>query len=280
MTKNLGIIAGGGNLPIIISKCAKAKYKNIIVASINKEDQQQDLILTNSANYFSEFKIGSIGSMLDFFKKHNVEDIVIAGNIKKPSFKNIAVDGLGAKLLAIILKNKILGDDSILTIVVNFLEKQGFEVISSQDIIDLNAKSDMQTYTKPAEQDIIDINLGIEVLKSLGRADVGQAVIVENGVVLGTEAIEGTDALIERCGNLRLDKTIGDKQLQSGVLVKMTKPNQNKKVDLPTIGEDTILNLHKAGFKGIAIEANGVIIIDQAKVLEIANKHKIFIHLI
>jgi hypothetical protein len=164
-----------------------------------------------------------------------------------------------------------LGDDGLLSAVTRELEEEGFRIVAPDAILaDLVAARGVYTKSAPDETAERDIARAIEVARGLGRLDVGQAVVVQAGIVLGVEAIEGTDALLARCAGLRRDAP-------GGVLVKMRKPMQDRRVDLPTIGVETVRGAVVAGLRGIAIEAGGSLVIDRARVVAAADDAGLFV---
>lgn len=268
----LGIIAGRGLLPSEIAKLYTSKSALCYIAALeNETDLELIRLFPNKL-----FKLGEVGALIEYFTKHDVKTIVFVGGIDRPNFSSIKVDLIGASLMAQLLKQKFFGDDNLLKVVASFFEKKGFNVISAQEILrnlnesDLNGKTHQLSNIAPSKQDLIDIELGIKVLDSLGLMDVGQSVIVENGYVLGIEAAEGTDNLIKRCALLR-------KKTQGGVLVKMMKQDQDNRMDIPIIGPDTIANLIDNKYHGLAIQKDGVIIFQSKKVIELSNNGKIFL---
>ena len=263
----LGIIAGSGILPGELAIISKNLGKDPFIACVSKEIETE---LIDHCNY-RFFSMGSVGSIIEYFKSNNVKNIVFAGSIKRPNLSKLKVDIAGAHLLTKILKQKFLGDDKLLSIVAKFLEDKGFKIVSAQDILMLESDyGQLSTNRQPSKQDLIDIELGLKVARALGTLDIGQSVIVEDGYVLGVEAAEGTDALIARCAILR-KKTYG------GVLVKVLKPNQDTRFDIPSIGPETIINLSNFKYNGVAIETSSVIIIDRHSTLEFANEYSTFI---
>lgn len=264
MLPTLGIIAGNGDLPHEITEIYKEIGGKCVVAYIGTEDKPWGV------NY-QHFAIGSVGNVLKYFKYQNVKNVIIAGSIDRPNLKSLQVDLLGSILLTKIMKMKFLGDDNILRIASEFIESKGFKVISPQEVLkSYDYEKNMITKISPSSQNLTDINLGRTILHSLGSADVGQSVIVCNGYTLGIEAAEGTDNLIKRCAVLR-------KINKGGVLVKMHKFNQDIRLDTPTIGPKTIMNLSENGFNGIAIEKNNVLIINPRQTLKLLNDKKLFL---
>jgi DUF1009 family protein len=176
----------------------------------------------------------------------------------------------GARLLPRVIKAG--GDDAALKVIIAELETEGFEVVGADDILsDLLAPPGVIGIMLPDHEQTVDIDRGIDAAMALGRADVGQAVVVQQGVVLGVEAAEGTDALIARCGTLRMDG-------RGGVLVKLKKPGQERRADLPTIGPATISAISDAGLSGLAVEAGGTLVLGLKQVAEKADERGVFVY--
>ena len=258
---SLGIIAGSGDLPVILSN----SVENAFVVGIDG--------FCNLENYSVECQLhglAKMGAIVKTFKDKNITDIVIAGGIKRPALSTLMPDAMGAKLIAI-LALKGGGDDKALRIVVSFLEEQGFVVKSVEDILGSQTiERKVLTQKEPSGRHMGDIARGMEILDATSELDIGQGVIIQEGLVLAIEAIEGTDEMIKRTINIVRDGS-------SPVLVKMIKKNQSRTVDLPTIGVNTITNLHAMGSGGIAISSYGIIILNEKSVVEMANKLGLFI---
>ena len=264
---NLGIIAGSGLLPSEIADLHLKQGGNVYIAALEGETD----ILHITKYQYKQFPIGSVGALLEYFRENNVKEIIIIGGITRPDLKSVKVDKAGSLLIAKILKEKFLGDDNILKIISDFIESKGCKVISPKTLLELGTYEKLYVSNKlPSKQDQIDIELGSQVIKSLSNLDIGQSVIIADGYVLGIEAAEGTDALIRRCELLR-------KTERGGVLVKMAKLTQDMRLDLPTIGPDTIFYLAKHGYNGLAIQKSGVIIVKPAETIALLNEHDLFI---
>ncbi|WP_198027059.1 LpxI family protein [Candidatus Paracaedibacter symbiosus] len=265
--KPLGLIAGQGDLPrLIIKKCAM-QNRPIFVAAI--EGQTPPETVKDIDHIW--LKIGKIGSFIEAFNKHKIKEVVFAGGIKRPNFSNISLDWEGVKLAAAI-SYKTLGDDAILTAITDLLESKGFRILAPADILhDIRPKAGVLTLKSPTEEEIADINKGIRILDLLSSGDVGQAIIIQMGQVLGIEAIEGTEQLIRRVRDYKL-------ATEGGLLVKTPKIQQNLKIDLPTIGIQTLHQLHASQLNGVAIEADRSQIIDQEAVIKLANELGLFIY--
>jgi DUF1009 family protein len=197
---------------------------------------------------FEIYKMGSVGSILKCLKRHNITEIVLAGAVQKPSIMELGLDAKGMKWI-IQAGVKVWGDDSLLRRVLNLLNNEGLHIRPASDFLPqiICPLGNLSMYG-PTDDDMHDINLGKSILFALSSFDVGQSIVIQQGMVLGMEGIDGTDALIERCGPLKRQGT-------GPILIKMSKSNQSQLVDLPTIGPKTIESCIKHGFNGIAIEA-------------------------
>jgi DUF1009 family protein len=267
---NLGIIAGSGLLPSTIADLHLKQGGQVYIAALEGETD----VLHITKYQYKQFPIGSVGALLEYFTENNVKEIIIIGGITRPDLKSVKVDKAGSLLIAKILKEKFLGDNNILKIISDFIESKGFKVISPKTLLELGTYEKLYVSNKlPSKQDEIDIELGMQVIKSLSDFDIGQSIIAADGYVLGIEAAEGTDALIRRCELLR-------KTERGGVLVKMAKLTQDMRLDLPTIGLDTIFYLAKHGYNGLAIQKSGVIIVKPLETIALLNEHDLFIRYI
>lgn len=267
---NLGVIAGSGNLPTEIANIYTKNGGQCFIAALDAE------VHFNMVDQFNcqHFQCGQVGSIIKFFKENDVEKVIMIGGIDRPEIKDIKVDFTGGLLLARIMKNRVLGDDNVLKIISEYIEEHGFEVISPLEISGLtDYENSIVEVNTPNAQDEKDIELGRKVLKTTGSLDIGQSVVISGGYVLGLEAAEGTDNLIRRCELLRKTK-------KGGVLVKMAKQAQDMRLDIPTIGPDTIFYLAKHGYNGVAIEREKVIIVDPLETKALAAKNKLFISLV
>lgn len=265
--KKLGIIAGGGTLPqTLINYCLQNKREFFVLAIENNADKA---IFTEDIPH-KWIRIGQAGTGFKLMHEQNVEEIVMIGTIHRPTLADLVPDLRTAAFFAKI-GLKSVGDDGILRALVKEIEAENMRVVGIHEVLpDLLVKQGVLTKHKPDKQALADIKRGTEVAFELGKLDVGQAVIVQQGLVLGVEGIEGTDKLIERCGTYRR-KGVG------GVLVKLRKPQQDMRIDLPTIGTKTIENLHSAGMRGIAIHAGNALIVNEAEVIALADKYSMFI---
>ncbi len=260
------VFAGGGSLPTVVIETLQAEKKPFHVITF-KGQPQPDISLENIEH--SMCYIARIGALFKILKKQNITHIVMAGYLSKPSIFDLKPDLRGAKLLASLA---IIHDDAIFSTICAILEDEGFNIVAVQDVCpSLVAEKGIYGKVKPNEEECLDARFGLTVVNALGRLDIGQAAVVKKRVVLGLEAVEGTDKLLERCAAFRGKKNKG------AVLIKAAKPSQDTRVDMPTIGVRTIELLKQYKYAGIAVQAGGTLIINKPAVVKAANKAGVFI---
>lgn len=264
MAPRLGIVAGGGDVPGRISAACEKAGREVYILGL--EDQAHPDTLDADA----WIRLGEAGRGIELLREAAIEELTVVGRVTRPSLRQLRPDAWSSRFLAKIGK-ATLGDDSLLSALAREIECEGFRLVAPESILnDLLAQENQFGVNAPDQLALDDIERGIEVACVLGALDVGQAVIVQQGHVLGVEAAEGTDELIERCGRLRLD---GD----GGVLVKIAKPGQDRRIDLPTVGPDTVEYAAAAGLRGIAIEAGGALVVDRDAVVRVADTFGLFV---
>ncbi len=276
----LAIIAGQGDLPRKIIDARLQKNQPIVVVAFEGQTPPELIQNLPTSIPFIWARFGQIAPILSFLKQHNVTEITMIGGMTRPAIRDLSVDWTGAKWIKILGMNSLKGDDSLLSAIVKLLEKEGYRVVPAHvHLSDLFMPRGIHTVCTPTPIDVSDINQGVALLNTLSPLDIGQAAVVRHGIVLGIETVEGTAQLLTRVAE-RNKETISPNQqrLQSGVLIKMPKIGQSKKVDLPTIGVDTVHQAAAAGLAGIAIESEGVQVIDSEQVRQMANHHHIFIN--
>lgn len=216
--------------------------------------------------------LGAVAQTIGFFKQHQVRTLVMAGKFERPSFKTLKVDWKGALWLAQLAKAGPLGDDGLLRFLAQKLEGEGFEIVAPQEILcPLLGEPGLLTHARPSREASEDIQHGFHVLHTLSPLDMGQAVVIQEGVILGVEGAEGTDALIRRCGLLQKDSTA------RGILVKGAKRGQDTRLDLPALGPHTIQAVREAGLQGIAFEAHRTILLEKEKMKALADEAGLFV---
>ena len=267
-TTTLGILAGGGELPLRLARAARGAGRPVFAVVLSGwGDPAQWSGLPHAVE-----RPGAAGRILARLRAERVRQLVLAGRARRPSVAALRPDAVGMRIVARIGTGFLLGDDGLLRAVARVLEEEGFEVVSPQSVLTgLLPPSGLLAGDPPDEAARADIRRGVAVCRALGAADVGQAVVVQQGLVLGVEAIEGTDALLARCGGLRREG--GGR----GVLVKLAKPGQDRRLDLPAVGPDTVRHAAAAGLAGIAFGAGSTVLLDRERTVAAAESARLFL---
>lgn len=268
LSSPLGIIAGGGTLPGLIAAAAQASGQAVFVVAL--EGFADPSVFEGFPHLV--VRLGAVGTAIAALRSQNCRHVVLAGPVKRPSLLELRPDAMGTKLLARIGRAVFAGDDGLLGAVIRILGEEGFIVLGPHEVLeDAVGTEGALTATQPDTLARADIARAVAVLHALGHADVGQACVVQQGLVLAVEAIEGTDAMLERAGLLR-------RSGEGGVLVKLVKPEQDRRADLPTLGAVSVLRAADAGLRGIAFEAGGTILVDKAAMIAAANSAGMFLY--
>jgi hypothetical protein len=266
MAAKLGIFAGGGELPLRIIEACRASERAVFVLAF--EGAADPAVASGVPHAW--VRLGAAGEALRLLREHGVEEVVFAGGVKRPSLLSLRPDWRAAKFFARV-GYRALGDDGLLSAVIREFESEGFRVIGADDILgSALAPLGPLGRHRPDAQAEDDIAVGFRIVRALGVLDIGQAAVVQQGLVLGVEAIEGTDALIARCAALH-------REGPGGVLIKAPKPGQERRADLPTIGRRTVEAAAAAGLRGIAIEAGASLVLDRAALVAAADRTGLFV---
>lgn len=263
----LAVLAGGGRVPVLLAEAAATQGRLAVVIGFEGNADPAPF-----ARFpFQAVRIGAAGRLFEILRSHGAEEIVLAGTVRRPAVSALMPDLAGMKVLARLGRAMLGGDDTLLSAVIREFEAEGFRVVGAHDVLaDLLTPSGQLGRVAANEAARTDIARGVAVLRAMGAVDVGQAVVVQQGLVLGVEAIEGTDALLARVATLARDG-------QGGVLVKLAKPQQEKRVDLPTIGLATVQGAAGAGLVGIAAEAGRSLFLDRAETIAAADAAGLFL---
>jgi DUF1009 family protein len=263
----LGIIAGSGALPRRLVENCRAAGRPVFVLALQGEADEATVADVPHA----WCRIGAAAKALDLLRANSVKDLVLAGGVRRTSLSALLPDWRAAKFFARV-GYRALGDDGLLSAIVKELEREGFLVVGADDILGADDLMPLGLLGRhrPDDEAKADIEHGMRVAHALGALDIGQAVIVQQGLVLGVEAAEGTDELLRRCAALRRDGP-------GGVLVKMAKPGQERRADRPTIGPRTVALAAASGLRGIAAEAGMALVIDRAELVRVADQAGFFL---
>jgi DUF1009 family protein len=266
-TGPLGIVAGSGSLPRQIAERCRATGREVFILALEGEADPE----TVAAVPHAWCRLGAVANALDLLRAHGVGELVLAGAVRRPSLIGLRPDWRAMKLFAK-AGYRALGDDGLLTAVVGALEEEGFRVVGADQLLGptvLMPEGPLGAVLPDAEAEL-DIAHGLRIVRALGALDIGQAAVVQQGLVLGVEAIEGTDALLQRCAALRRDGP-------GGVLVKGEKPGQERRADRPVIGPETVAKAVAAGLRGIAAEAGIVLVVDRDELVRRADAAGLFV---
>jgi Uncharacterized protein conserved in bacteria len=262
--KKLGLIAGNGRFPLMFAEEAKrAGYRVIAVAHRGETDAAID----QAADEVAWIYVGQLGKMIRAFQRSGVTEAVMAGGIRKVKlFGNFRPDFRGARFLT---KIKSREDDALLRGIADELASEGIQILQSTLCLpQIISPEGILTKRAPRPEEWDDIRFGFQAAKEIGRLGIGQTVVVKKQVVLAVEAVEGTDQAIQRGGALA----------KSGcVVVKVSKPQQDLRFDMPAIGVDTVRCLHESGASVLAIEAGKTILLEKEILLRQADAHGIAI---
>ena len=267
MQPKLGIIAGGGDLPAVLIEACQASQRACHVLALEGHASRDAIDPSVAQDWV---RLGAAGRALELLHGAQVQEIVFAGHVRRPTLRELRPDFRATRFLAKGLLNG--GDDRLLSSVARELEeREGFRIIGPDTILsEMLAPEGTMGRMEPTADDLEDIERGRDVVRALGAADVGQAVIVQQGIVLGVEAAEGTDALIRRCATLRRDG-------RGAILVKLSKPGQEKRIDLPTIGLTTVRETADAGMVGIVVESGATLMLGRDQIIAAADDRNLFL---
>jgi hypothetical protein len=260
--ERIGLIAGSGRFPVLFAETARRRGVEVIAVAHRGETAPE---LVHHVHAITWVQPGQLQALIDALRAHGVTRTVMVGGIAKPRlFREIMPD---ARALAAIARVGKLRDDLLLRTLAEELEREGIRVVASTTYLDeIVPAAGVLGRREPTPEEWADIHYGFQVVKVIGRFDIGQSVVVRGGAVMAVEGIEGTDATIRRAG-----------QLVNGdiVVVKATKPIQDLRFDLPAIGPDTIRTMAEVGGRALAVEAGRTIVLDRSEMLALADEAKI-----
>jgi hypothetical protein len=264
----LALIAGTGELPSLILQARNAIDAPTYIIAI--KDQTPATLTEHHPHGW--FRIGAVGAMLEALHAQNITQITMAGRITRPSLPHLFPDSEGRALLKALGGSLLTGDNQLLSRIIAFLEERGVQVVGAHEIAaSLTVPASILTTTAPEPLHYEDARTAIALLQSLAKFDVGQAVIMQAGCVLGIEGAEGTHALIERCAPFI------NPHERSALLVKLPKAQQDLRADMPSIGLNTVQALHKGGYGGMFIAADHTLLLGKEAMIMRANHDKLFI---
>lgn len=266
--KRVGIIAGRGHLPLAIRQsCEKQGIPFYVIALKGFGEHVAEGLPDEQ---FSVLRLGQGGTIARILMQKNYRHMVMAGGVKMTNIWDLRPD-FRAFLFFAKLGWQLGKDHNLLEAAKVAIEREGFTLLGADELV-AGLRAEQGAYSKalPSPKDWKDLRQAWTIAKALGSVDVGQGCIVQRSYVLTLEASEGTEAMIARSKDLR-------RTAKGGVLVKVMKPQQDKRLDLPTIGPDTVRQAAEAGLAGIAVEADGAMVLQSQEVRRLADKHGLFV---
>lgn len=269
----IALIAGAGKIPSIVAdhiqQVGHAPFLVLLKGSASDDLRQYD---------HCELPTAAIGKLISTLKRKNITHVVIVGGVSgRPTWNEYRPDLTTLRLVSKIIAGIRSGDSALLSGVVEVLEEAGIAVVGAHEVMpDLLAPLGKISGKKPTQLQHVSIDLGVRAAQTLGSLDAGQGCVVIGSRIVALEGVEGTDAMLSRVAELRRDGRLPSKR--GGVLVKMCKPQQDRRVDMPTIGLSTVKNAVKADLDGIAVQALGAMIVDFQAVVAEATRTKTFVY--
>jgi hypothetical protein len=260
-----GLIAGNGQFPFLVLDGARQQGVEMVVAAIKEETYPE---INDKAERIEWMGVGQLGKLIHFFRREGVTHVILAGQVKHVQIFGSALPDLRMIKMLAGLRRK--NTDSLIGAVVQELEKEGFTVIDSTHFIQpLLAIAGRLTRRAPSTNEQKDIEYGLAVAREIARLDLGQTIVVKDQAVVAIEAMEGTDATILRAGELAQGKPL--------TVVKVAKPSQDMRFDVPVIGVPTIQTMIKAGATALSITAEKTLLLDQDALINLADAYRLTI---
>jgi hypothetical protein len=271
--RKLGVIAGGGELPVVLAEHLAGGARPYFVARITP---YADAAL--EAHPGASHGLGAMGARIEAMRAAGCDTVVFLGQVPRPDMSTLQWDAGGLAMIPALAAAAPQGDDALLRALLAEHERAGFSILGVEDIMaELLAPEGVWGAVKPSAAQMDDLKQAAKVASAVGAFDIGQGVVVADGLVLAVEAQEGTDAMLRRVGELPLSVR-GDARERRGVLVKRPKPIQERRIDLPTIGVRTIEGAAAAGLAGVAVEAQGALAVRRADLVAAADRAGLFVY--
>lgn len=269
----LAIVAGWGQLPLYLAEAARdAGEDPVVIALADEADRSFEGFETLSAG------VGDLAGIERFIREKGVDRVVMSGAVRRrPELRDIRPTFRTLLQVPAVIRTLVSGgDDAVLQMVIKLFEGMGCRVLGAHEIAPgLLARTGPLTTARPAADDLRDIEQAVEAALALGRLDVGQGAVSVGGRVIALEGAEGTDQMLERVADLRREGRIS--QRRRGVLVKLCKPQQDVRADLPAIGLSTVENAARSGLAGIAVEAGRSLVLEEQALVAAADRAGIFV---
>ncbi len=272
MSGKIAIICGGGSFPLAVANALAKQGRSFVLLPLRG-------FADSSIEYFPHHwvKLGQIGNLLRLLRAEDCKELVMIGSLVRPALMQIGFDFKTIMMLPRIARAYRGGDNTLLSSIANMIEQEGFKVRGVHELLpQLLMPEGPAGSIRPSSDEEEDIHIGFDFVRALGVFDVGQAAVISNKRILAVEAAGGTAEMLSHLAELRKNGKI-KLSGRAGVLVKAPKPKQDRRIDLPAIGPDTVEQAKAAGLSGIAVEAGGTIIADPEALARTADAAGIFL---
>lgn len=264
LEKIQGLIAGDGELPVKFAQNAKKSGFEVVAISLSNQNRNE---LKKICDKVYALGAGEVIKIRETLVENNVKQVTFLGKVSKGIL--LTNPRLDSEAIGLLKKALRLNDDAVMELALEALAKGGISVLDQTLFIqNLMVPKGVLTKKQPTQTQIQDVEYGYEIAKQMGDLDIGQSVVIKDKMIMAIEAIEGTDCAIERGGKLAK---------KDAIVVKVSKPNQDKRFDIPTVGLRTLKNMKKVKANVLAVEANETIIVQQEKMIEFADKNNIIV---
>lgn len=259
--ENIGIVAGGGQFPALVARGAREAGMGVVMCGFHGHT---DPALASLADQFSMLHLGALNRLIEFFRSHGVRRLCFAGAISKPRALDLRPDFRAAKVL---FRLRSKGDDVLLRAVMDELQSEGLAIVQAAELVPgLRGPDGVVSRRQPTEEEWADLRYGWPIAAAIGRLDIGQCIVVKRGMVVAVEGLEGTDALLRRGAELG----------GAGcVAIKIVKPGQDERIDLPAIGAATMRTLVDGGYSCLAYHSGKTLFFDREEALALADAHSL-----
>ncbi|MDA9675016.1 UDP-2,3-diacylglucosamine diphosphatase LpxI [Pelagibacteraceae bacterium] len=269
---NLALIGGDNELPLLAYNSIRKKFKNFIYVNISRSNKKKLL----NKKFVHHLKIFELEKCINLLSLNDITQICFLGTINRPDFSKLKLDNVLSKYINSILVASKQGDGNILDSIINIFELEGYTSNSLIDIFPNEYLLD-RSYLSLSNSEIIDINKGITLLNTLSEYDNAQACVISNGYILAIEAVEGTDKMLSRVNSIKRKIS---RNITEGALIKLPKTKQNLKIDLPTVGPNTLKLMYKNKLKVLGVNKNSTIVVEKLKFYKLLNKYQIKLYFV
>tara|TARA_B100001094_G_scaffold96435_1_gene92412 strand:+ start:2281 stop:3111 length:831 start_codon:yes stop_codon:yes gene_type:complete len=269
---NLALIGGDNELPLVAYNSIKKKFKNFIYIDISRSNKKKLL----NKKFVHHLKIFELEKCINLLSLNSITQICFLGTVNRPDFSKLKLDNVLSKYINSILASSKHGDGNILDSVINIFEMEGYRTRSFIDIFPNEYLLD-RNYLSLSDSEIKDISKGVSLLNTLSEYDNAQSCVISNGYILAIEAVEGTDKMLSRVNSIKRKIS---RNIIEGALIKLPKKKQSLKVDLPTVGPNTLKLMYKNKLNVLGVSRDTTIVVEKKKFYQLLKKYKIKLYFV